>query len=1331
MLVHLLWFGAVNALSQDNPELFPYRNQTITTYFNNPAVFQKEDGFTLNSTEAITQDHLGFMWIGGRGGLLRFDGYAFRQFPLCVSGNEIDRVRDLWFDSDRKLLWIATWGYGLLRLNLQTYTCTQVNLGSGRHKRYIYWLYAEDQTLWIGKSQGLTALSFMDASTQHFRYSPEEGLADSISIGRSNNFFTYYPDRSDEFTIWLGSVSGLLRFNTETKAFERYYFSVPGDREIASNSIRTIHQLSDGDILLGTWGGGLVSFRPETGTFASLIYHPNERGWNVINHILPVDENRIWITTQNGMLEWNRQTDRLVNTLPNIPGDEVYYGCSYIDSVGRMFYGRRNTFVVYDPVLQQFTTYDIPTTLSENPTIEAKAVYREPGTNNLSVICYGSKSILKVNEETDQWSKTTIQKDRNGSFFHPIGIHHTNDGYSIIADRSSEYSLFSPSRGVYERHTVWPGKELNITYAMEHSDGTFWFSTIREGLIRKEEAKTTQYITELNSPAYDGHYATLGQLQEDHLGNVWISSITGYSVYDYDRDTFFNVPYMLGDTSELVNIATIVRDSSNNIWFATNRHGLMRVDPKQTESGVVSVFTEFQGKNIRAACVDHRGYIWVLTELGLEKFDPDNKECNLLKSRYGVKTNAKDIGKLSDGRMYLVYPTGFQVFHPDSLFRNNSVPYPYLSTISVFDDPLQTEQPLHRLETVRLSPQQNFFSIGFSGIHFSMADQDTFLYKLEGIDPEWVQTTDRRRVFYTNVPSGRYTFRLKSKNNEGIWNERPAELAIIIATPWWKTPWAMALFTLLIGILLYSLYQFQLSRSLAIAENERLREINEWKSDVYANITHEFRTPITVILGMTEFLKTTFKQQNEEIKATEVIRRNGLRLLKLVNDMLDLAKLDDGKMTLHQQATEVIGFIKYECESYSALARKKDIQFAIQSREDTIEAQVDREKLSTILSNLLSNAIKYTPSSGKVCVDLATVRKDHQRYLQLTVSDTGKGFPQSERETIFQRFYQSASKEHTFSESSGLGLALTKDLVELMGGTIDARSRPGMGSTFRVRLPIPGTPDDSFFAKAPKEAKTQTGEFVTENLETVLVVEDNPDVAAYLKWCLLDKYEVMLATNGKKGYDLALEHIPDIVISDVIMPEMDGFTFCAKLKQEERTNHIPVILLTAKATMQDKVYGIRRGADAYLVKPFDQAELLARLDQLLKVRADLQKKYAAKWRQSDVPPPSEDPFLLRAEEKVRLHLSDPSFSNADLARSLHLSESQTYRKLKALTGMSTAIFIRQIRLQRAKEFLVQEELSIAQIAYRTGFNSPAYFSKAFKDLFGQSPSDYRSAARPE
>ena len=521
---------------------------------------------------------------------------------------------------------------------------------------------------------------------------------------------------------------------------------------------------------------------------------------------------------------------------------------------------------------------------------------------------------------------------------------------------------------------------------------------------------------------------------------------------------------------------------------------------------------------------------------------------------------------------------------------------------------------------------------------------------------------------------------------------------------------------------------------------KRLREVDQLKNTLFTNITHEFRTPLTVIKGMVGAIKSDLENnQHEELEnSLEIINCNSDGLLNLINEMLDLAKIESGNMMLNLVQADSIPFTKYLIQSFHSLAEEKGIDFSVHSEIEHLKMDLDVNKFTAIITNLISNAIKFTSKRGKVDVYIDKIQEDNINLFSLKVRDNGLGITKEEQVHIFDKFYQVDSSSSKLQKGTGIGLALVKDFVELLNGTIEVESNHGVGSMFSVKIPITNNAVQSdsselvsnlsiFKSKVTKIASVEgrASNKVDKDDPLVLIIEDNFDVAHYIKTCLMGDYRVLHAPNGAIGIEKALKKIPDIIISDVMMPEKDGFEVCEYLKKNELTDHIPIIMLTAKATFKDRITGLSHGADAYLTKPFEKAELLTRIDQLIVLRKKLLSKFEKTGIESLLNKNvknSETKFLEKIITAIHDNIIKTDFGPVQLAQKLHFSKSQLYRKLKAISGKSTAVFIRSIRLQKGKELIQTTDKTISEVAYDVGFNDPSYFSRAFKDEFGSIPS---------
>jgi signal transduction histidine kinase/DNA-binding NarL/FixJ family response regulator len=706
---------------------------------------------------------------------------------------------------------------------------------------------------------------------------------------------------------------------------------------------------------------------------------------------------------------------------------------------------------------------------------------------------------------------------------------------------------------------------------------------------------------------------------------------------------------------------------------------------------------------------------------------------------------------------------GLALFHPDSLVQNNRVPTVLLTSFKVHEKLAPLPAPLIATERIEIPYSDNFVSFTFSAVDFVNPSKNLYASMMEGFDKDWVQTGTRRYASYTNLAPGSYIFHVKGSNSDGVWNEAGVSVRIVVTPPWYRSTPAYVAYAILLVCSLSLFGRYYRKRLLLRHEMQmkdfesaKLREIDQIKSRFFANISHEFRTPLTLILGPLDRIQSSLREQDMQ-EDVNVMRRSGQRLLHLINRLLDLSKVDAGQMPLCAQKTDLIQFLRTHISSFLPFAERRGIGLKFDPCADPIEVTIDREKIEGVISNLLSNALKFTPRGGEVTLSVriptkatsaGSIQSAGPECVSVAVIDTGIGIPPDELPKVFDRFHQVDNIQHRQQGGTGIGLALAKELVEMHHGSIAVTSVVGEGSTFTFTLPMGQDhlrPDQII-----EEDRSVSVEPVARHLEEagvvenevspnflnhsgpdhreplVLLVEDNADVRRFVRNILDHEYLIEEAENGEAGLTIAFEELPDIVISDVMMPRMDGIELCKRLKTDERTNHIPVILLTAKASIDSKLEGLETGADDYIVKPFEAAELRARIRNLIDNRLKLRERYrnALALGTPDSPASSADErFLKKAIAAVEQHLSEAGYETATLAYELCMSRMNLNRKLHALTGHSTHSFIRTLRLQRAAQLLRQRSGTVSEIAFDVGFSSVSHFAKAFHEQFGKLPSE--------
>ena len=780
---------------------------------------------------------------------------------------------------------------------------------------------------------------------------------------------------------------------------------------------------------------------------------------------------------------------------------------------------------------------------------------------------------------------------------------------------------------------------------------------------------------------------------------MWIAKGSS-SVMDLNNSTL----YCLNPADSIKSYQDVDRfheDFTGRVWMAGSSNGLGFSNFDNFNAGILHK-TDGYFSGVYAY---NDSLLWT-TGRGLGTFNMHTMSFNEIElgsnnKKLMISGPVLAVGK---GEFIIGCDNGVIFYNPEKQQLNEEIPIPYILAIESGGKILYTGNSLTNNNfNFDFGTKQLVFKVSSLGFHF--ADQIKYQYSFED---NWQNIGTDKEINLTNLSYGKYKLQIRAINSQGIGQEKPAEYLIIIPSPWWIRWWAVLIYLGLALLVADRFYRFQLSKRLAVAESVKLKELNKLRNSLYTNITHEFRTPLTVILGMVDSLRSVFenKKLNTADHSLEMIDRNGKNLLRLVNEMLDLSKLESGNSELKLIQADVIPFIKYVSESFYSLASEKQITLTVYSEVDNLLMDFDANKLSAIVSNILSNSIKFTQSGGKIIIhinqfisDKSTNGSKETNFLKIKIKDDGQGMDAEELNYIFERFYQTDNASSRRGVGTGIGLTLTKEFVEQMNGTITVKSKPEKGSEFTVQLPIHTHAEfvknvheqleSNLYALTNEAEQLQISPDDNSELPLALIVEDNSDVAHYLETCLTGKYQTMHATRGDVGIEVAIEKVPDIIICDVMMPVKNGFEVLKELKSDERTDHIPIIILTAKATMKDKLTGLSYGADAYLSKPFVKAELLTRLDQLVLSRKKLMQKINDDTLGKILKKRTDDPetrFLQKIIKIIHEESGNHSFgSSMHLARKMHLSESQIYRKLKAITGKSTAVFIRSVRLQQAKE----------------------------------------------
>ena len=1184
----------------------------------------------------------------------------------------------------------------------------------------------DQQTGNLSVGTGRPGLWTFDLHRKVFSKSDLPSADHIISRGRIQAFL-----RARDGALWIASTFGLSRYDSRTDNFKSYQV-IPSAKSVPENNFGSLLEDPTGLIWVGYYGLGLEIFDPQTEQFrCNTSVFNNQQSLLASSSVTSLYEDRsgiLWVGTWlAGLDKWDRKKRRFV-AAENGPGvlAQGDHSPLFEDRAGEILAGTDEGIVRLNSGEKSRSRYPYPYSADKNhKKNRISGILQDPIERGVLWISSLDSGLIRFDSE--KGLSTRYQHDSRD-----MNSLSTNEVQKILFDHAGVLwvgtqmglNKFDRTTGRFARFNHVPNdstslSENDILSMYEDRSGTLWVGTNAEGLNRFD--RITGKFHTYRSLVAGKEVSTIVTIYEDRHGNFWIGEyVTGLHLFDRDKGRSV---HNFTEKDGLANntVVQILEDGSGTLWIST-RNGLSRFN--------------FQARTFKNYYVED----------GL----PDN-----FLWRSGLKTR--------DERIILGGRKGPTVFHPDSIKDDPVPPQVVITNVSIFNRPeerLAVHEYIPELKELGLSHKQNDLRFDFVALQFSEPSRNRYKYILENFDQDWVDAGTQRNATYTNLDPGEYTFKVNAANRDGISNQQGASIRIVITPPWWKTIWVYCAYVLLTASILYSIYRVRINRlrlshqlQLEHLEAEKMHEVDRMKSRFFANISHEFRTPLTLISGPIEEMLAAEKEEKKR-QHLSMMQRNTQRLLRLINQLLDLSKLEAGAMKLRAGWMNIVPLVKGIAYSFESSAGMRGVTLNVNVDQEEIEVYCDKDMVEKILTNLLSNAFKFTPEDGSVTCTLRRNRtptdKMTTEVVEIIVSDTGIGIPSDQLGRVFDRFYQVDASQTREHEGSGIGLALANELVELHHGTIQVQSEVGRGTTFTVRLPlgrrplkddeiidVPAsaepTPHEVYLADADKPIEGVKEETESERAKgerpIILVVEDNADVRAYIKDYLVSGFQVAEARDGAEGIEKALEIIPDLIISDVMMPKKDGYEVCRTLKLDEKTSHIPTILLTAKAASENKIEGLEIGADDYLIKPFEPKELLARVKNLIEIRRKLRERFGTALRPGEITVTSiDDAFLQRAMTVVERHIGDENFSIDDFGYEVGMSRAQLHRKLIALTNQSASEFVRYLRLQRAMDLLKKNAGTVAEVAYSVGFSNASNFAKWFQKLFGMAPSEVRKRA---
>lgn len=1332
-------------------------------------------GLSNNFVSAICQDREGFLWFGTADGLNKFDGYQFTAFRFDPEAGSNSMQHTIVTDvhEDRKgRIWVATMGGGLHQVDKRTGKVTPYNLLPGLSYYWnVHFNMFEDRQgyLWLGTPLGL--LRF-DPATHQFIQFPMERV--NHIIGQ---------DARGDLLVEVKSRGQLFRFNPKSGHFAPIWFQLPklvhnpdvwrraaSGRQFALpyQAVKPVSPYAfmldkSGELWIGTEGNGLFRVKITGDSLRPVAYNPKGLVFQTIyeSGIFEDPAGFVWISSPEGL----QQIDPKTGGVTTYRADPTQPGSLSSNDVRTVFRDRTGTvWIGTDNGINQLPA--IPKAFHTYPTHLPHAPFRLPEYNFQAVLRDRTGTIWlgSLQKGLYRWRADAGKLEHiPANPAHPNAL--ASEGVSTLFEDhagqvwvSTKEALHRLDRasGTFRRYPT----QVPTMCMDEDKDGKLWIagSVGLKGAVGRLDPETGQceyYTRDVLQPKSEAalrpnrtlsHFLIL-DLLVGRKGEIWIATAQGLNRLDpgTGKFTYYQAGRTYSPGLPTDNwVRALYEDEKGILWVGTNHGGLNRFDPATGRFSYYNMKDGLPSNQVVSIAPDNSGNLWLGTGHGISRFNPASREFRNFDVQDGLPDNECNLGSVHsrDGRLLFGTLNGAVDFEAAKIKQNTVIPPVQLTSLMV-----QEKRRPVPADVLELPYDDNFLSFEFVSLDYNAPEKNQYAFQLAGLDKDWIYSGNRRFARYTDLRPGTYTFRVKGSNNDGVWNQAGTSLRVVILPPWWETIWAYALYAAFILALFWLARQHLINRERLRSElrlerltAEKLQEVDALKSDFFANLSHEFRTPLALIKG------TIDKLQSAEIDVHQadyqLIDRQAGQLLDMVNQLLDLSRLEAGKLALHPHAVDLSGFLRQLGGSFVSLFESRQITYRYTVPLQPVWVNADGDKLARMLSNLLSNAAKFTPAGGQVQFSVWTeVTQPGSIDLRVLVQDTGIGIPAHQLPYIFDRFFQGDSSVTRLYEGSGIGLALVKELVELHHGTIAVESKEGSGTTFTLSLAFPVADPEQHDWQPAADLPDFSNNIAARENETghagrklqILIIEDNADLRNFLVDCFTPAYRTLTVDNGNEGFDQAIAHLPDLIISDVMMPGLNGIELCRRLKTHQLTSHIPVVLLTAKTGSENKLAGLETGADEYLTKPFDRNELVMRVKNLLESRKKLREHFG---RQLVVQPGEvtvtsvDEKFLQAVFASLEKNLSNADFDIGTFCLELGVSQTHLHRKLTALLGQSANELIRSFRLKRAASLLSQQHGNVSEIAFMVGFTNPNYFTKCFRDQFGQTPTEYARVNAP-